>query len=125
MITIDGNEYTGVEIAQASRTTRIEKGADGYVALNGDIHYDQIGRYIDYSLFFECRPYDETVYSLLFDKLSETGEHFVTGLPYGGYTISGYYYFSSLSDQCTRDISSGQRVWGNLRVGLTASRVNQ
>ena len=122
MITIDGVSFGGVAVSQAARTVRIEEGDGGYIAIDGALHKDEIGRYIDYALILDCIPYNSMVYAQLFEALSQTGEHLVGGLPYGDSEISGYYYFGSLTDQCTREVDGGVRVWGNLQVGLTASR---
>lgn len=123
MLTIDGISFPNVKLGKFIRGVRIGNGGNGFVSFDGHIHQDQIGRYIDYTLSLKMSPYIPSEYDNLFAALSQTGEHIVSGLPYGRGEISGKYIFSDLTDEGTPDVPSGTRYWGNLQVSLIATEV--
>jgi hypothetical protein len=113
MITIDGTSYNIPVISIKRKADFLDKYA--WRTLDGVLHRELIGVYFNYQLQLG-RTNDLSVYSALWDKLTEPVEfHTVTVPGIGGTTYTFTAYFSSVGDEMLK-LKDNIGYWKSLTV---------
>lgn len=117
MIVIDGVPYNVPVLSVKRRADFLDK-SDAQRTLDGKLHRELIGVYMNYQLQFG-RTTDTALYALLWEKLTEPVEFHEVTVPDEGGDYTFVAYFANVTDELRKQ-RDATNFWQSLTVNFIA-----